>query len=210
MRRQRNSGILTLNQLRLIVEDYQRAFPGWTILEGALLARESCPVLQYIGFERLLGGAYRIQCGAYYTCVPDRDGGLPPQYLSVRQSIYPRAHHSLREKVVEAIYHEVTPRVDRPLESREVLAMHEGMQPLGSPDAHSLACFNAYLGNDDRALYWCNKFPELVEQIGMGWQECDLRRGEFLAVLRQWINVGQAKVHLERIVYDERHRWGMS
>ncbi len=61
---------LTISELRVIVEDYRRAFPGWQVLERALIARENGPLLQYIGFERLWGGIYRIQCGVYYLHFP--------------------------------------------------------------------------------------------------------------------------------------------
>jgi hypothetical protein len=209
--KQRRTEPLTLKELRPIIEDYHCAFPKWHVLEGALLARESGPLLQYIGFERLLGGDYRIQCGVYYLCVPERDGGLIPQWLNVKvRVIRPRSHESLRDKVVEAIHKEIVPSVDAPLDAEQVLAMHEAYQFIRSPDAHHLAVLNTYLGHNDRALYWCSRFTELVNELGNPWQDFDYKRRAFLDQLEQWIKAGEAKRQLERVLQEERRKWGLT
>jgi hypothetical protein len=200
---------MTLKELEPIVADYHRALPNWHVLEKELIARESGPILQYIGFERLSTGAYRVQYGIYYLCVADRDGGFVPNYLSVKQSIHARAHNSMRDKVVEAIHKEIVPSVDALLDPEQVLSLHEAHEPIRSPDAHHLAALNACLGHDDRALYWCCRFPELVEETGLGWHEWDYKRQAFLESLKQWIEAGEAKEQLEPIVQDERRKWGL-
>jgi hypothetical protein len=198
-------------QLEPIVQDYHRAFPGWRILERTLIARERGPVMQGIGFQRLSTGCYRPICSVYYLCVLGRDGGSAVQFLKHPvQDIDPRIHASKRDKVVEAIYQEIVPRVDAPLDPEEVLAMHEAMQPIRSPDAHHLAVLNAYLGHDERALYWCERFPELVEQLGFGWQDFDRKRRDFLISVREWIEAGRASSELEFIVQEERRKWGLA
>jgi hypothetical protein len=201
---------LTLSELQPIIEDYHRHFPTWRLLEGTLIARESGPLLQYIGFERLLGGAFRIQYGVYYLCVPDRDGGFPPQYLGIKRSIYPRAHVSIRDKMLAAFHKEISPNIDVPLDVEQVLSMHENQTISRSSDAHHLAALNSYLGHDRRALHWCDRFFELVEQPGMPWQECNTRRQAFLHSLRQWIATGTAKARLQEVVQEERRRWGLA
>jgi hypothetical protein len=202
---------LTLKELRTITEDYHRSFPDWHLLEGTLIARENGPVLQYIGFEQLLGGAYRIQCGVYYMCVPDRDGGLnPPQYPNIRQSINLRAHASLWDKAVQAIHKEIIPSVDCLLHPEQVLALHEKCDNIRSPDAHSLAALNAFIGHEKRAIYWCSRFTELVNKHGLGWQDFDYKRRAFLDQLEQWLKVGEAKKQLEHVLQEERLKWGLA
>jgi hypothetical protein len=203
---------MTAKELRPFVDDYHRAFPDWQLLEGGeLFGRESGPLLQYIGFERLSTGAYRPTCGIYYLCVPDRDGSLGPQWLNVKvRQVKAREHESFREKVLEAIHTEIVPNVDAQLDADQVLRMHEAYEFIRSPDAHSLAALNAYLGNDDRALFWCLEFPRLVEQLGLGWQDFDVKRREFLEQLEKWIRAGEAKQQLERILQKERRKWGLT
>jgi hypothetical protein len=202
---------LTLKELVPFVEDYQRSFPAWKLLQEDIIARESGPTLQYIGFERLSWGSYRIQCGVYYLCVSNRDGGFVPQWLSNKfRSIDPRAHERVRDKVVEAIHQEIVPSVDAPLDPEQMLALHEAQQVIRSPDAHHLAALNAYLGHDERTLYWCERFPELVNQLGLGWQDFDHKRQAFLNDLKRWIEAGEAKLRLDRIVQEERHQWGLA
>lgn len=202
---------MTLKELRPVVEDYHRMFRDWKILEGELLGRECGPLLQYIGFERLSTGAYRPTCGVYYLCVPDRDGSLGPQWLNVKvRQVHPREHESLRDKVVEAIHREIVPSVDARLDGKQVLRLHEEREILRSPDAHHLAALNAYLGYDQRALYWCSQFSILVEQLGLGWQDFDYKRRAFLDQLEKWIKSGNAKEQLDRVLQEERRKWGLT
>lgn len=201
---------MTLKELRPIVDDYHREFPDWHVLAEELLGRASGPLLQYVGFERLSTGAYRIQFGFYYLCIPDRDGGFPPSYLAVKQSIHPRAHESVYDKVVEAIHKEIVPSVDAPLNPDLVLRMHESIESIRSPDAHSLAALNAFLGHDERARYWCSEFSKLVDQHGLGWQDFDLKRRAFLDQLEKWLQAGEARERLERVVQEERLKWGLA
>jgi hypothetical protein len=202
---------LTMKELKPFVLDYYRAFPHWKLLLPDLFARESGPLIQAIAFERLSYGSYRPQAWVSYLCVPDRDGGLDPQWLNVRlRQIDPRAHERLRDKVVEAIHREIVPSVDAPLDPVQVLALHEAKQCVRSPDAHHLAALNAYLAHEERALYWCMRFPEMVEQEGVGWHDFDFKRRAFLDDLKRWIKAGEAKQQLERIVQEERRKWRLS
>ena len=202
---------LTDSELRPFMADYHRAFPAWQLLLPGLIARESGPLLQIIALERLSTGSYRPTCGVYYLCVPDRDGSLGPQWLNIKVRVVdPRAHDRLRDGVIEAIRRESVPSVDEQLQPEQVLAIHEGREPIRSPDAHHLAALNAYVGRSDQALYWCNRFPELVNQHGLGWQDFDHKRQAFLTNLKQWIKAGQAKEQLDHIVQAERRQWGLT
>ena len=192
---------MTAKELELIVEDYRRSFPDWRVLERTLIARENGPVVQGIGFQTLSTGCYRPICAIYYLCVPDRDAGFGVQFLKHPvQDIDPRVHDRKRDKVVDAIRREIVPHVDSPLSPEAVLAMHEESRPLRSPDARSLAALNAYLGHNERALFWCSRFSELVDQHGLGWQDFDYKRKAFLDQLEQWVKEGEAKHQLDRVV----------
>jgi len=203
---------MTLNELRPIAEDYYRAFTDWRFLEGELLARESGPVMQVIGFERLSTGSYRPVCGLYCLCIPDRDGRFGHQFLNVKvRQVHPRAHEITREKVVEAIRQEIVPSVDRPLVAEEVLELYERQaNPPRSLDAYSLAALNAYLGHDQRALYWCSRFTELVNESANRWQDFDYKRRAFLDQLEKWIHARNAKEQLDRVLQEERRKWGLT
>ena len=202
---------LTLKELEPFVQDYHRAFPEWRVLERTLIAREKGPVMQGIGFQCLSTGRYRPICSIYYLCIPGRQGGFGVGFLKHPvQNIDPRAHERLRDNVVEAIHRESVPSVDAPLEPEQVLALHEAREPIRSPDAHHLAALNAYLGHNERALYWCERFPALVNQLGFGWQDFDLKRQTFLDDLKRWIQAGDAKSQLDRIVQEERRQWGLA
>lgn len=202
---------LTQKELAPIVQDYHRAFPTWHILERTLIARESGPVMQGIGFQCLSTGSYRPICSIYYLCVPSRDGGFGVQFLKHPvQDIDPRIHDLKRDKVIEAIHREVVPSVDAPLVAEQILATHEASSPIRSPDACHLAFLSAHLGHEERALYWCERFPELVNQHGLGWQDFDHKRQALLDNLKQWIQAGEAGRQLDRVVQEERRRWELA
>lgn len=202
---------MTLKELRPFVADYHKVFDTWSLVKPEILVRESGPVLQYIGFERLSWGDYRPSSAIYVMCVPERDGaGCGPQLLNVKvRSIDPRAHGRLYDKVVEAMKSEFFPRVEESLIPEVVLDLFEEQAVPKSPEAVPLAALNAYFGHDNRALYWCERFSQLVEELGHGWQEWDIRRRTFLEQLAEWIRNGQAKERLEEILQAERKSWGL-
>jgi len=202
---------MRLKELRPIVLDYLVAFPGWQFLLPDMFARENGPILQYIGFERVSGGAYRPECGNYALCVPNRGGGLGLQFLYSRSvhCINPRTHERLRDRAVDAMRKEFVPKVDAPLVPEEMLEICEQKAIPKPAQAHSLAALNAYLGHEERALYWCSRFTELVEGMGLGWAEWDIQRRAFLNLLVEWIEEGEAKERLERILQEERKNWGL-
>ncbi len=203
---------MTLKELKPFVADYHKVFKDWSLVKPEILVRESGSVLQYIGFERLSWGNYRTSSGIYVMCVPDRDGaGFGPQWLNVKvQSIDPRAHTRLYDKVVEAMKSEFFPRVEEALTPEVVLDYLEEQAIPTIRQALSLATLNAYLGHDNRAIYWCERFSQLVEELGHGWQEWDIRRRSFLEQLAEWIRNGQAKERLEEILQAERKNWGLT
>jgi hypothetical protein len=194
------------------MEFYHSAFPNWKIVRNDTLVREDGPVLQGITFDRLSGGDYRPIGHIRVMVAPEDVWGYElTQDLNIKvRHIERRAHEMLKNKVVEAIHAEFVPRVDQPLHAQEVLNLYEQRAVPTSPEAYSLAPLNAYLGNDSRALYWCSRFSELVDAVSNPWQDSDYKRRAFLDQLEKWLQAGNAKQQLERVLQEERRKWGLA
>lgn len=128
----------------------------------------------------------------------------------VLPSVKARAHAHQLPKMIEAMRREFVPSVDAPLVPEEVLELCEREAIPKSPEAYSLAALSAYLDHHDRALYWCHRFPELVDQLAHGWQKWDVEQGDFLKKLESWIQAGEAREQLEHVLQAERKKWGLS
>lgn len=196
---------MTLRELEPFVAQYQAQFPGWKRTFPEAFGREAGPVAQEIWFERLSTGDYRPT-----SCIrifPAPSGRAFHQDLNVKvRQVRPREHEYKFPKVLEAIHKEIIPPVDEPLIPEDVLERFESMGPHNSPEAHDLAALNAYLGHDERAMYWCHRFPALVDKLGGEWMECDHGRHAFLQQLEKWIKNGEAKLRLEEVIQSERTR----
>ena len=198
---------MTVSELRPIVAFYHSNLPGWRAVREDTLFREAGPVLQGITFERLSYGSYRPIGYIRVLVAPEKCWVFElPQHLDAKiRQIDPRAHEVLCYKVAQAIRTEFLPDVGVPLEAASVLALYERSAVPSGPEAYSLAALNAYLGDRDRALYWCSQFSSLVTGAG-AWQEYDYRRLNFLNRLRTLIVSGEANAWLDRVLEDERRR----
>lgn len=203
---------LTISELRSIVEFYHAHFPTWKLIQKGTLVREDGPVAQGIVFERLSAGDYRPTGHVHVLVAPADYWFLElSQNLKKHSSVSRRQDREYRPRVLEAFRSEFVPKVDRPLVAEEVLKLYEReANPPASPDAYSLAPLNAYLGHEERALYWCSRFPELVAESSNPWEECDLKRKEFLDRLTSWIKAGVAKQELQKVLEEERRKWGLA
>lgn len=203
---------LTLAELRPIVEFYNVTVPTWRVARKDTLIREAGPVLQGITFERLSGGEYR-PTGHVRVLVAPRDFWAMEldQVLNVKvRQINPRQDREYRDRVVDAIRAEFVPNVDRPLVAEDVLSLLEREALPTSGEAYSLAALNAYLGHDERALYWCSRFAEMLKASGRELQPFDHKQQAFLASLEGWIRAGDAKQQLEEVLQEERRKWGIA
>jgi hypothetical protein len=202
---------LTLKELQPIMGFYHAKFPTWRVVREDTLIREAGPVAQGITFERLSSGDYRPTGHIRVLVAPGEFWFLElSQNLSKPRQINRRQHPEFRDRVVEAIRAEFMPSVDRPLVVEEVLELYEHeANPPRSPDAYSLAPLNAYLGHDERAMHWCSRFTQLVNEVGNPWQDFDYKRRAFLDQLEQWLQAGEAKQQLERVLQEERRKWGL-
>lgn len=204
---------LTTRELNPIIAFYHTQLPSWKIIQKDILAREDGPIAQGIAFERLSGGEYRPIGHIHVLVAPAEHWYLEmPQDLNIKvRQINRRQHPEFRDRVIEAIRAEFVPHVDAPLIAEEVLSLYEReLNPPRSLDAYSLAAFSAFLGQNDRAIYWCLRFTELVNASGATWLDCDYKRREFLDRLESWIKAGTAKVELQKVLLDERHKWGLA
>lgn len=207
------SSRISLTELRSILEFYNATLPHWRIVRKDTLIREAGPILQGITFERLSGGEYRPTGHVRVLVAPEDFWGFELcQHLNVKyRQINRRQHPEFRDRVANAIHAEFVPNVDRPLVAEEVLELYEReASPPRSPDAYSLAALNAYLGHRDRATHWCSRFTELVNAGGNPWQDFDYKRRTFLDQLEGWIQAGTAKNELEKVLQEERHKWGLT
>lgn len=197
---------LKLSELKPLLEDYHRFFPQWQVFQKDTLIRANGPVLQSIFFERQSHREYRPM--GFVDVLTAPGGGWAPQ--RVLRSVQSRGHAYELPKMIEAMRREFVPSVDAPLVPEEVLELCEREAIPKSPEAHSLAALNAYLGHEERALYWCRRFPELIDEERLGMQEWDLERRDFLTKLEGWIQAGEVREQLEQVLQAERKRWGLA
>lgn len=206
-----NDKRLTHTELRSILEFYHAQFPSWNVIQKGTLVREDGPVVQGITIERLSGGVYRPTGHIRVLVAPEDHWGFElPQRLTKNGQLNRRQDREFRDRMVKAIRAEFIPSVDRPLVAEDVLRLYEEKAYPSSPEAYSLAALNAYLGHDERALYWCARFSELVDANGNPWQDYDHKRRAFLDQLEKWIMAGEANQQLERVLQEERRKWGLA
>jgi hypothetical protein len=197
---------ISLRELEPFVDQFYAYFPNWKRIDLDAFGREAGPIAQEIFFERLSYGTYRPT--SYIRIFPVHSGTAFHQFLTVVTSVRPCDHPSKFPRIVEAMHKEIVPSVDAPLSPEDILRRFEQREQYDKDvKAHDLAALNAYLGHDDRALYWCEQFPKLVEARGQfAWQDYDYERYAFLNQLEHWIKTREAKPRLEEAIQSERTR----
>lgn len=202
------------SQLKRIVDDYQRLIPRWLRIAPHTLARIDGPVFQGIGFDCMSTGDYRPMNYVNILVAPDPDwigdGGFFAQFPRGRPiTVRLAEHEELHRKMLATMEQEFVPPMNGPFHARDMLDRCENNAVPKSCQAYALAALNAYFGRDDRARYWCARFPELVNELAFPWEEWDLRRKAFLDSLERWLDEGVAKPQLEAILKAERAKWGL-
>lgn len=197
---------MTLSELEPFVAQYQSQFPGWKRIAKEAFGRECGPVAHEIFFERLSDGAYRPASIIRIFVAPS--GSAFHQFLDVKaREATAREHEYMFPRILEAMHSDILPSVEEPLIPDDILRQFEKKERHTAPDAQSLAALNAYLGHEDRALYWCEQFPNFVEARGeYAWQDYDYERLAFLKQLEQWIKTGEVKARLDKVIQSERER----
>jgi len=141
--------------------------------------------------------------------------GRPDFFVQMSRTLSLRGHRdaALREQMLETMKREFTPSITEPLNANALLDLCEQNAVPKGPQAYALAAFNAYMGRDDRARYWCSRFDELVNDfvrdLGIEWEEVDRERRAFLDSLEKWLEAGEARYHLDRVLEESRHKWGL-
>ena len=60
-----------------------------------------------------------------------------------------------------------------------------------------LAALNAYLGESERALYWCSQVEVKAASMGRELADWEIRKRQFTSELREVVNAGKARDFLE-------------
>jgi hypothetical protein len=206
---------ITSKEIRGIVEEYHRSLPEWHHVSDETLVRTDGPVLQAIGFESLSGGEYRPVNYVQVLAAPAPGGRGRVDFFAQTPKGRPRtaslrSHQAVREQMVEAMKREFTPAIMEPLNAPVVLDLCEQNAIPRSGEAYALAALNAYLGRRERALFWCFRYNDLVNQLGRPWQQWHHQQRAFLDSLEQWLKAGQVKQELDRVLQEERRKWGLA
>jgi hypothetical protein len=193
---------LTKKQLIDYFHVYRAAFPDWVVEHDVVLTRVHGPLKQNIAFEALRSGAYRPSCGIDILLrIPDGCGILD-QFLDVKhRQVLPREHATKWPLVLKAMEEQFMPPIRKPLEVTETLELAEDVVRL-NPDnininfSTALAALNAYLGDAQRALYWCDRVAESAANKSRGLADWEARKTKFIRELRQSIEDGKEREFL--------------
>jgi len=206
---------LTPKQIRGIVDDYVRFLPGWHHVSDETVVRTDGPILHAIGFQSLSSGEYRPMNYIQVLAAPEtgRTGRVDffaqfPKGSPRTASL--RSHQELRDEMIHTMKQEFIPAIMEPLNATTVLGLCENDAAPKSGDAYALAALNAYLDYSERALYWCSRYDDLVNELGQPWQPWHYQQHAFLHSLEDWITIGDAKQQLERVLQEERRKWGVA
>lgn len=192
---------LTRAQLIEYFNVYRDAFPDWDVEHRVVLTRSLGPVKQFIALESLRSGAYRPSNSI--DIVGPADGSqILFMYLDVKhREVFPREHETKAPLVIKAMEEQFVPRVREPLDLRCVLQFaeewHAGGEVGNANGFSGLATLNAYIGNRDRALWWCDRFDVLLASIGREPADWEERKAAYVERLREAIEVGHEQVFLQ-------------
>lgn len=192
---------LTKTELVRLFQDYRAAFADWSVEHDVVLVRSQGPLKQHIAFEALRSGAYRPSCSVQVLVAPDVR--LLAQFLDIKhREVLPREHGVKTPRVVAAMDSQFLPLVRRPLVVEEVLRLAEEEVVRDRIEklhySTGLAALNAYVGNIDRALWWCDRVPTQISALGRTPAEWEQRQETFASELRHAIQHGEARAFLDR------------
>lgn len=193
------------NELRNIVDDYQRFLPQWKRETDTTLIRVDGPVLQAIVWETS-GADYRPMNYVQVLAAPRKRGRV--DFFGERLKGRPRvatlrSHARDLPNMFEAMRLEFRPSLLEPFFAEDVLDLCERVAVPTSYQAHALAAFNAYFGRKEQAIAWCKRFNELVDATAYPWQSWDHEQRAFLDLLEQWLEAGSQREHLESVTLCE-------
>jgi hypothetical protein len=186
---------LTKRQLVEYFQVYREAFPDWAVEHDVMLTRTHGPIKQLIDFQAQRSGAYRPS-GGVRILLPIPDGcSILHQYLDVKhREILPREHPSKWPLVLKAMEEQFVPPIRKPLDVAETLRFGEEEAIRDRIDnmnyTMGLAAINAYLGNAERAIYWCHRVEERAANMGRPLADWEIRKKDFAHELREALEAG--------------------
>ena len=192
--------VLTKKHLLDCFRNYREAFPDWAVEHDVVLSRVNGAVRQQIGFQALRTGAYRPSCSIQVLLVPEFCYVLQ-QWLDVKhREVSLREHATKWPSVVKAMEEQFLPPIRNPLSVVETLRLAEedternGIDNLNN--STGLAALNAYQGNLERALYWCDRVKTCSAKMERQLGEWEVRKVEFVTQLLHAIDEGRERMFL--------------
>lgn len=192
---------LTKKQLAEYFSAYREKFAEWDVESDVVLVRAVGPIKQRIAFEALRSGAYRPSCSITVTGPPDGAQVLI-RFLDIKhREVLPREHAVKCPLVLKAMEEQFQPGVRDSLNAAEVLrlAEEEVVRDRIENVNHScaLATLNAYVGNNDRALWWCDRLESQLASTGRTPADWELRKRDFTRHLRNAVQRGETHAFLQ-------------
>ena len=192
---------LTKKELTEFFEAYRQAFPDWEVEHDVVLTRKHGPLRQAIYLEGLRYAAYRPGHSIDLLInVPD-GCSLLQQHLDVKHRQVERREHAAKWPVVlNAMEEQFLPAIRKPLDVAETLRLAEEEMERDRINNINhftgLAVLNAYLGNTERALYWCGRVEETATHLGRPLGDWETRKRRYSLELQQAIMAGNVLAFL--------------
>jgi len=187
---------MTKTQLVEYFRVYRDAFPDWRVEHDVVLVRSNGPIKQHIAFEALRAGSYRPSCSIQVLVAPEVR--LLTRFLDIKhRELLPRDHSAKWPDMVKAMEEQFLPSVRKALNTAEVLQLGEEAVARDKIDninySSGLAALNAYVGNMDRALWWCERINTQLaakEREPADWEQ---HLATFAQQLREAITTGRVQ-----------------
>lgn len=187
---------LTKKEMKELFEPYRQAFPDWEVEHDVMLTRKHGPLRQAIDFQCLRYAAYR-PAHSVDILINIPDGcSLLHQYLDGKHQVVERRQHPTKwPEVLTAMEEQFRPSIRKPLDVAETLRLAEEEAERDRIDkinySTGLAVLNAYVGNAERALYWCARVEERAANLGRPLGDWEIRKREYSLALQQAIRAEQ-------------------
>jgi hypothetical protein len=192
---------LSKTQLVEYFNTYRDRFPDWAVEHEVTLTRMAWPIKQVVAFQALRSGAYRPS--SVVAILPALGHcHVLSKWLDIKhREILPREHASKWAMVLEAMEQQFLPLIRKPLDVAEVvqLAEEEVVREKIENINYScgLATLNACLGNQDRALWWCDRLEAQLSCLGRAPADWEMQKSAFTRQLRDAIRRGDAQALLQ-------------
>lgn len=187
---------LTKRELKEFFASYRQAFPAWEVENDVVLTRRHGPVKQIIYFEGLRYAAYRPGHSIELLIVIPGGCTLLQQHLDVKHREVERRQHSTKfSLVLKAMEDQFLPSIRKPLDVAETLwfaeeeADRDHIENINNSTA--LAVLNAYLGNSERACYWCDRVEQTAAQTRRPLADWEIRTRLYAIELQNAVKHGK-------------------